>query len=290
MIKETIYFSEDKNVRLDCYLHEYSREMPYRKQRPAVIVCPGGGYRFHSAREADPIAFAYLGAGFNVFVFYYSVKEKALYPGPLCELSNAVAYIRENAEKLGVISENIAVCGFSAGGHLAASLGVHWNADYVIEKTGYKNGENRPNALILGYPVISASCFEYDPQLYDDMNLLLGTDDKEKMYKEFNLHTCVNCDTPPTFLFHTFNDNIVPVADSLKFALALEEKDIPFEMHIYPNGPHGLSLSNSDVCADGGDSDAAAWFNCSVNWLKRLFYNSEKDKTATPRAKYISSI
>ncbi len=285
MIKETVYFSEDKSVRLECYLHEYSHEMPYRKERPAVVICPGGGYSICSDREADPVALGYLAAGFNAFIFYYSLGEKAEFPRPLLELSQAIAYIRENAEKFGVIADNIAICGFSAGGHLAASLGVHWNADYITEKTGYKNGENKPNALILGYPVISTSWMERGA-----LNRIIGSNDREWAYKELNLQVNVTKDTPPAFLFHTFRDDAVPVADSIKFALALEEKDIPFEMHIYPNGFHGLSLSTADVCADGGDKDVAAWFNLSVNWLKRLFYNAEKDKTSMPRAKYLSTL
>lgn len=132
MIKETFYFSEDKTIRLDCYLYESYAAMPYRATRPAVLVCPGGAYNGCSPREADPIAFGYLAAGFHTFVLYYSLKEKADYPRPLTDLCKAMKLIRENADKWGVIKDQIAVCGFSAGGHLAASLGVHWN-DYYIK-------------------------------------------------------------------------------------------------------------------------------------------------------------
>ena len=148
------------------------------------------------------------------------------------------------------------------------------------------SGENKPNALILGYPVISSSWMENSGSL----DRITGTNDKEWAYKELNLHTCVNSDTPPTFLFHTFRDQAVPVGDSLKFATALEANDIPFEMHIYPNGVHGLSLSNPDVCEDGGDESAAGWFKLSVDWLKRLFYNSEEANAPIKRAKYSSKL
>lgn len=287
MIKETFYFSEDKTVRLDCYLHEaFPSSMPYRTTRPAVLVCPGGAYNVCSPREADPIAFGYLAAGFHTFVLYYSLKEKADYPRPLTELCKAMKLIRENAEKWGVIKDKIAVCGFSAGGHLAASLGVHWNDDYIKEKTDCLNGENKPNALILGYPVISSSWMENSGSIVR----ITGNNDKEWAYRELNLHACVSSDTPPTFLFHTFRDKCVPVGDSLKFACALEQNNIPFEMHIYPNGPHGLSLSNPDVCEDGGDLDAAGWFKMSIDWLKRLFYNSEEANEPVQKAKYSSKL
>ena len=286
MIKETFYLSDDKTVRLDCYLYEIYEAMPYRATRPAVVVCPGGGYTNCSCREADPIALGYFAAGFNSFVLYYSLKEKADYPRPLTDLSAAMKLIRENAEKWGIIKDQIAVCGFSAGGHLAASLGVHWNDDYIKDKTNCMGGENKPDALILGYPVISTSYMENVGAL----ERIVGNNDKEWAYKQLNLHTCVSSDTPPTFLFHTFRDKAVPVGDSLQFALALEKNNIPFEMHIYPNGPHGLSLSTPDVCENGGDKDVAGWFQLSINWLRRLFYNSEEAKAPVNRAKYSSKL
>lgn len=287
MIKETFYLSDDKTVRLDCYLYEIYEAMPYRATRPAVVVCPGGGYHSLSPREADPVALGYSAAGFNTFVLYYSIKGKAAYPNSLIDLCKAMKLIRENAENWGIIKDQIAVCGFSAGGHLAASLGVHWNDGYIKDKSGCYNGENKPNALILGYPVISTSYMENSSVCLDR---LVGENDKDWVYKELNLQTCVNSNTPATFLFHTFRDQIVPVRDSLEFASALEKADIPFELHIYPNGPHGLSLSTPDVCENGGDKDVASWFELSINWLKRLFYNSEEAKAPVLRAKYSSKL
>ena len=137
---------QESRALLAGYLHPYSEEMPHRKERPCVVVCPGGAYKFCSDREADPIAEAYFAKGFQVFVLCYSTtgREKE-YPAtgftPLCELSASVVHIREHAAAYGVDPEKIAVCGFSAGGHLAASLGVHWNNDrlralYPAGRTG----------------------------------------------------------------------------------------------------------------------------------------------------------
>lgn len=286
MKNQTFYLSEDKSVRLDCYLYEPSEDMKYRKKRPAVVVCPGGGYYICSAREADPVANGYLAAGFHAFVLYYSLNEAAEYPRPLTELCAALKLIRQHADEWGVIPDQIAVCGFSAGGHLAASLGVHWNDEAIKEKTGCTHGENKPNALILGYPVISTSWMEQSGAL----DRIIGRGDRDKVYRDLNVHTCVNADTPQTFLCHTFRDHCVPVLDSLKFAEALEKQNIPFELHVYPNGYHGLSLSNEQVCEEGGDPDFAGWFALSVKWLKRLFFHPEEAGAPIVRALYTSKL
>lgn len=284
---ERIYLSEDNKVTLDCYLYEKSPELPFCEKRAAVVICPGGGYRICSDTEADGVAMGYSAAGFHTFVLRYSLGEAAAYPRPLTDLSRAVKLIRENAEEWGVISDNIAVCGFSAGGHLAASLGVHWSEEEIQKLSGCTGEENRPNALILGYPVISASWLERS----NNAQRIIGDRDYNKTYRDFNLHLCVNEKTPPTFLCHSFSDTSVPVADSMKFAEALNEKDIPFELHIWPNGRHGLSKATEDVCADGGDADFAGWFDLSVKWLKRYFANPDEYKTVLPnRAKYLSKI
>ena len=130
----SIYPLQDSGTLLTGYLHPYFEEMPHRKTRPCVVICPGGAYKYCSDREADPIAEAYFAKGFQVFVLYYSTTGKEMErPAtgftPLCELSASVVHIREHAEEYGVDPAKIAVCGFSAGGHLAASLGVHWNSE-----------------------------------------------------------------------------------------------------------------------------------------------------------------
>ncbi len=284
---ERIYLSEDNKVTLDCYIYEKSPELPFREKRAAVVVCPGGGYKICSDREADSIAMSYAAAGFHTFVLRYSLEKEAAYPRPLTELSRVMKLIRDNAEDWGIIENNIAVCGFSAGGHLAASLGVHWSEDEIQKLADCKGEENKPDALILAYPVISTSWIENSQSL----ERIIGDRDYDKAYKDLNLHTCVNEKTPPTFLCHTFSDTSVPVADSIKFAEALNQKDIPFELHIWPNGRHGLSLATEDVCADGGDADFAGWFNLSVKWLKRYFANPDECKNALPnKAKYSSKL
>ena len=248
------------------------------------MVCPGGGYSFVSNREAEPIALAYSGAGFNVFILTYSVKEYAAYPRPLIQLCKALKWIRENADDFGVKEDNIAVIGFSAGGHLAGSLGVHWNQPEIKEKSGCHNGENRPNAMLLIYPVTTLNwswgCTGNGLQDY-----IIGDGDREEISRQFNLPLWVDHNTPPSFLCHTFRDTTVPVEDSLCMANALAKADVPFEMHIFPNGYHGLSLGTAEVNGGYEDPDFKNWLPMSVAWLKRLWNHPEEANAPMKRAK-----
>ncbi len=284
MKNEVFYLNEEKTVKLQAYLFDKYPEMPYRDKRPCVIICPGGGYNFCSEREADPVAMAFAGKGYNTFVLYYSVGEYAAFPHPLCELSRTVKFIRENAEDFGIIEDQIAVCGFSAGGHLAASLGVHWNNPEIQKLSGCKGEENKPNALILVYPVISSSWPRETGEKVAPH--IVGDDDYDKVHKMFNLQNCVTNKTSSAFICHTFRDNTVPVEDSIKFADALAKNNVPFELHIFPNGGHGLSLANSQVCSNGGDAHFAKWFELCAEWLERLFTNPEEANAPVNRAPY----
>lgn len=265
-------------------------EMPYLIKRPTVVVCPGGGYGICSAREADPVAYQFLAAGFNTFVLYYSLNEHAQFPNSLLDLCAAMKLIRENAEEFGVIEDQIAVLGFSAGGHLAGSLGVHWNDPEIMERSGCKNGENKPNALMLIYPVISTSWMETG----ECFTRLMGDNDFESTYKKLNLQANVTENTPPAFLCHTVRDNVVPCEDSIKFASAMIEAGVPCELHLFPNGPHGMALGNAETAYAHydfkEDTSFAQWPALAVHWLKRLFANPEEGYAPLEKAKYISKL
>lgn len=265
----TYYLNDEKTARLDCFLHEASREMPYRTECPAVVVCPGGGYSMCSDREAEPVAFKYFAAGFHAFVFRYSVGEAAKYPTPLTELCRALKLIRENAQEWDLIPNKIAVCGFSAGGHLVASLGVHWNDEDIKELSDCKNGENKPNLMILGYPVITNSYLNRGA-----IKRLAGDNDVDEIRKQTALQNHVSADTPPAFIFHGFADSVVPVRDSLVFAAALESQNIPVELHIYSHKFHGFSLAD-DITSTEPDFISQSWMPLSIAWLKRNFSGVE---------------
>ncbi len=238
------------------------------KERGAVLICPGGGYCMTSEREAEPIAMQFNAAGFHAFVIYYSVAP-CKHPQPLLDVSRAMCVIRENAGNWNINPDKIAVCGFSAGGHLTASLGVHWTKPYIQEAPGILKGKNRPDAIILSYPVISSGRFAHQGSFIS----LLGDPPPKELLDEMSLELQVNENTPPAFLWHTFDDSGVPVENSLLFAQALRRSNIPFEMHIYPEGPHGLSLATEETSADGLKPDAhiATWMPLCIEWLNQLF-------------------
>lgn len=243
-----------------------SKQDPNRqsRKRPAVIICPGGGYEFCSPREAEPVAMQFCAAGIQAFVLDYCVSP-IRYPEALTDASEAIKTVRKNADKWDIDPDKIAVCGFSAGGHLAASIGTLWNSEPAIKCS---NRENMPNAMILSYPVIIWGDKTHKGSFY----ALLGNNLSDTEYSRMSLEKRVSSDTPPAFLWHTFTDTCVPVENSLEFADALREHDIPFEMHIYPEGNHGLSLVTKEVCDEADiNPHTGTWIKLACEWLESTF-------------------
>lgn len=210
-------------------------------ERPMIIICPGGGYCHVSDREGEMLALQFLSAGYHTAVLRYSVSP-ANYPTQLLELAKSVALIREHSKEWHIIPDKIFIQGSSAGGHLAASYGCFWKKDFIVQQT-LKAGTDpellRPNGLILSYPVITSGEHAHRGSFVE----LLG-DRYQELVDEMSLEYKVNSDTPKTFLWHTFEDDTVPVENTMLFMQALKAKSIPFECHIYPKGVHGLSLGN----------------------------------------------
>lgn len=238
------------------------------KKRGAVLICPGGGYGYTSEREAEPIALQFNAAGFHAFVLYYSVAPRK-HPQPLLDVSRAMCLIREKADVWNIEPDKLAVCGFSAGGHLAASLGVHWDKPYLKNADGIIPGMNRPNACILCYPVITSGEFAHR----GSFNNLLGETASPEMLFEMSLEHHITDKMPPAFIWHTFEDTSVPVENSLFFAEGMRKNNIPFELHIFPKGHHGLSLATPETETESGnsvDSHVALWIKLCVEWLNEL--------------------
>ncbi len=246
-------------VKLDTLVAMGYREKAERK--PAVIICPGGGYAGYQLVEGEPVAMQYCNAGIQAFVLDYSLKP-ATYPEALKELSDAVVLVREHADEWEIDPDKIAVCGFSAGGHLAAGLGVLWNSEPEIKMD---NNMNKPDGVILGYPVIVWDKNGHTGSFYN----LSGAGSDEAEYEKQSLEKRVDGDTPPMFIWHTFEDSCVPMENSMELACALRKNNIPFELHIYPNGDHGMSLATDEACG-APDSHIASWFELSCEWLKGL--------------------
>ena len=243
------------------YVTDISPEIG-RHNRPAVLICPGGGYDFVSDREGEPIAMELVSKGIQCFVLKYCCVKKP-FPLALLQAAAALAYIRKNAYDFDINPDDITVMGFSAGGHLAASLAVHWNKDFVKKPFGFTT-EHKPNALVLCYPVISVTDTHQG-----SIDNLLCADNSEKNKNLISLEKNVSADTPKTFIWHCADDGCVPVSNSLRFAAALNENKIPFALHIFEKGDHGLALAN-EVSAIGPNQineDAADWMGLCIKWI-----------------------
>lgn len=179
-----------------------------------------------------------------------------------------MAFIRENAVPWGIDTQKIVVAGFSAGGHLAANLGVDWASDILKQALGDDVEQWKPNAILLAYPVISSGSFAH----IDSFKQLLG-DDFEQLAKYLSLENKVSSQTPPTFLWHTGEDELVPAENSLAFVQALRKYHIPVEYHLFSYGGHGLSLGSEASAAPNGygiEENIQPWVDLFVQWFKKL--------------------
>jgi acetyl esterase/lipase len=253
---------------LDAYILD-SISVCENKKRPAVIICPGGGYGHLSDREAEPIAMQFLAMGYHAFVLYYSLAPDG-FPYPQMELATAVSMVRSIATEYPIDSEKIVVAGFSAGGHLACSLGAFWNQSFLYGPLGLTPEDIRPNGMILAYPVISAGPFCHSGSF---INLLGSRAEDEASRRLVSLEHQVGPHTPSTFIWHTSSDDAVPVKNSYLLADALTSHGVPVEMHIYPTGCHGLSLANSEVSGEDGKfivPSCQSWIPLAKTWLENL--------------------
>lgn len=253
---------------LTAYCHDNSREIDENRKRPCILICPGGGYEMTSDREAEPVALRFLSFGYNTFVLRYGVKP-AKYPEAFLEAAASISFIRIRAQEFNICPDKIAVCGFSAGGHLAASTGVFWNDPILKQVLGVENKAARPDAMILCYPVITSGKLAHR----GSFDALLGTDATPEMLDKMSLEKQVHKGVPPTFLWHTFEDGAVPVENSLMFAQALRKYKIPFELHIYPKGNHGLSLCDYESDGNGSNTNphCSTWPKLCDEWLRIIF-------------------
>ncbi|CAN7719900.1 alpha/beta hydrolase [Paenibacillus sp. LjRoot56] len=229
-------------------------------KKDAVLIIPGGGYKGCSSSEGEGVAMKFLEAGMSAFVLTYTTRMRPtmqpVQKQPIRDLSRAMIIIREHAEQWRINPDHIAICGFSAGGHLAASLAVHWNRDFLQDIRGIQEYSNKPNAAILGYPVITTGEFAHLGSFYN----LLGEDASQDQLAEVSLEHSVGPHTPPVFLWHTVEDLTVPVENAMIFASALRKNTIPFELHIFPFIGHGSSTSDETWYTRGQDylnSDSA---------------------------------
>ncbi len=257
-------------AKLVTYIQDYSDAMKMQK-RPLILICPGGGYQYTSDRESESIALQFLAMGYHAAVLRYSCAP-AKYPTSLLELASAMLLIRGNAEEWHVDAERIVVQGCSAGGHLAASLGIFWDEEFLAHELGLEGPDHeilRPAGMILCYPVITSGEFAHRGSFQN----LLG-DREEELAEKLSLEKQVSEKTPRAFIWHTFADGSVPVENSLLLVGAMRRAGIPTEFHMYPVGGHGLALATRLTETSDGrhvQEECASWVGLAETWLKHLF-------------------
>ena len=254
---------------LEGYILDCELSLGLETNRPAIVVCPGGGYLYCSPREAEPVALRYAAKGFHAFILRYSTGWDAAGFSPLQEVSWVIGYLREHAEEWHIDPNKIATCGFSAGGHLALAAGV--------------KGENKPNAMILGYPAVTTP---NHPMSNFMVKLLAGKQEvTDADCAEFSLENFITKDAPPVFITATAEDGLSPFG-ALLVANAYSRMGKPYELHMFQHGPHGYSLAD-ETCADGSNqvlnASFAKWHDLSVEWLYRIFGENKFENKSTSR-------
>jgi len=259
------YLNNEKTVIMMAYLLDQVESIEWCRKRPAILILPGGGYEYCSGREAEPVAMRYAAEGYNTFVLYYTCCAK--YPAAFHNAAYAIYKIRMRADEFGIDPDKIAVWGASAGGHLAGCLATMWNDEKMLKTIGAKPEEVRPNAAILSYPVISGITNPHK----GSFEVLLGKDATHSELSRLSLENRVTPKTPPIFLWCTANDDCVPAHNSLVMAKACVSNKVPVELHMFDEGPHGLSTCDKVT----GWNDyfyrpaCRQWIELSVKFLEK---------------------
>jgi acetyl esterase/lipase len=222
----------------------------------AVIVCPGGGYLHLSMeKEGSDVARWWNSLGVTAFVLKYRLGPKYHHPIELGDAQRAIRTVRARASEWGVRPDRVGIMGFSAGGHLTSSAGTHFDAGKPDATDVIDRQSSRPDFLALGYPVVSFTQNVHQ----GSKRALLGDNPDPKLVENLSNELQVTAQTPPTFLFHTTNDQTVPVENSVMFYLALRKAGVPAEMHLYENGPHGVGLAPTDEALSSWPARLADW-------------------------------
>lgn len=295
-------YSQHNTATLTTYLINEDNELTDQGLRPGVLILPGGGYFSCSDREAEPVALYFASLGYHAFVLKYStyasgsgckdlpdlnkpiqLNPRVAHPAPVREVGLSMKILSEHAEKWHLDASRIAICGFSAGAHNAAMYGVYWNEPLVTEYVGVSAEKIRPAAIILGYTISDYLFMKQDLKKAPAMD--------QKFFKAstqtfLGKRTYTNADLrdispalladghfPPTFLWATAKDNLVSVQHTLLMAKALADHKVPFEVHIYEDGDHGLSLATQATAMSQNmlNRRASGWTQEAAAWLEKRF-------------------
>lgn len=268
-----IDLTADGRVSMVTYIHgtfSGDQEKLQPEKRPAIIILPGGAYGFLSETEAEPVALTFLKEGFNTFVLYYSVGEESVYPNPLDDVSKAILQIRNNAQKWKTDPDAVAVMGFSAGAGIAALSATQWNDPDLAGRLGVPSDMLKPNAAVLGYGAARNSTIVDDPDVYKPP--ILGKIARDGT-PQLDFPDYVGPHTCPMFIWCTREDAYVPQVNSELWIEMLNRYNLPYEMHIFGSGHHGMSVCNtlSSYGSEDLKTSVPAWVPLCTSWLRRLF-------------------
>jgi acetyl esterase/lipase len=251
--------------RPDVWMDTYIAEPMKNFIRKALLIIPGGAYEYCSARESEPVAQAFMPYGYNAFVLHYTVGVDSgrAFPTQLIEATLAIKHIKDHADEYGIDPEELFVVGFSAGGHLAGAVATMWKSEAVRAAVDMPYGYNKPKGAMLIYPMTSpdySNCERYTKA----WGTLLGCENPtQEQLDSAAVEKHVDADSVPAFIMHTYTDPTVDVRNVMVLGKAYAEAGIPFEMHVFPNGGHGLGLAKNNPAA-------AQWAELCRDWLKRL--------------------
>ena len=302
MLYEKVRLYEDReDVTLTSYVLDDSVEMLNGKPKGAVIICPGGAYLYCSDREGEPVAMAFSAIGYHTFVLRYSVynenkgtntndniipdmskeweeKENVYYPSQIRDVAKAMLYIKEHAQAWHIDMGKVALCGFSAGAYTSAMYAVNYNKPIITDWLGISSEGIRPAAVILGYTLSDYTAFlgmkpGENPLFTASIRAYTGNEVFEDRKRAEELSPCmqVNQSTPPMFLWTTAKDQMVNPEHTLKMALALNRCQIPYEVHIFEEGQHGMALGTYATAAQEShlDTNIEKWIPMADKWLQK---------------------
>lgn len=270
MQHKKINLHEENNLSLDstleCFIIDNFEEFSISKKRPGLLILPGGGYDFTSNREAEPIALKFLSSDISCFVLRYKTKDLS-YPAQIIQAAVAINIIRKSAHKWNIDENQIYAMGFSAGGHLCGHLGTIYKEEELLSKLGFTYDDVKLNGMILCYPVVTLKEFTHEGT---KTNL---TNNDPHLIEKLSIENRITELTPRTFIWHTYDDETVPLENVLLLSNALRKNNIKFELHIYEEGVHGLSVADETSMSPNVDQHinkpVQTWINLCTTWIKK---------------------
>ena len=233
------------------------------KKRGGIIICPGGGYQRRANHEGEPVAKWLNSLGINAFVLDYRVFPSK-HPAPLADAQRAIRFVRYHEKEWNLDKNKIGILGFSAGGHLAATLSNLADYPAYVKIDVIDEESTKPDIAVLCYPVISMLEYSHQGSVSSLLGENLNANDLHLLSHQRN----VNKETPPTFLWHTADDSSVPAENSMMYAEALSKVNIPYELHLFQEGRHGLGLAKEN-------KDVALWTDLCASWLRKQGYGTD---------------